>query len=74
MQLTKEETATILAALRNWQAITSDEGGNDPRETSPEHFEDVDPLSEAEIDVLCQKINLGENSKRMIAADDINEN
>jgi hypothetical protein len=56
MTLTKRETATVLAALRNWQEITSPEGGCDPREIAPEYFDD-EPLSTFEIDELCEKIN-----------------
>jgi len=57
--LTDRDIATILAALRKWQAITSPEGGCDPRQTSPAHFQDREPLNGDEIDALCEHINLG---------------
>ena len=58
MELTDRELCTILAALRNWQAITSNQGGNDPRELQPEHFSDgCQPLDEYEIDDLCERLN-----------------
>jgi hypothetical protein len=63
VNLTNRETATVLAALRNWQEITSEEGGNDPRELSPNHFEDVEPLSSKEISALCQKINFEDDDQ-----------
>lgn len=57
-------TATILAALRNWQI--SIEGGmldhieNDPDNQFRDHFADVTPLTADEIDTLCESINFGE--------------
>lgn len=56
------ETATILAALRLWQRTHK---GMTTREiawnSEPEHlhFAEVRPLSDAEIDDLCERINLG---------------
>jgi len=60
MKLTQRELATILAALRNWQDVTSDTGGNDPRELSPDHFTDCEPLDFDEIEDLCERLNTGE--------------
>lgn len=57
MKLSLNETATILAALRYWQDATSTEGGNDPRELSPEHFTHATPLDPEAIDALCERIN-----------------
>ena len=60
MKLTKEETATVLAALRMWQADVVEE------DSFPidfcDHFTDVLPLTTEEIDALCEKINLGEEA------------
>jgi hypothetical protein len=55
MELTNKETATVLAALRYWQDETRD---------YPElmddfdHFEDIEPLTDQEINDLCERINL----------------
>lgn len=57
MKLTRQEIATILAALRNWQEITTPEAGNVPGELYPDIFEDIDPLNTDEIDELCERIN-----------------
>jgi hypothetical protein len=48
MNLNKRETATVLAALRQFQTI--------PEEAYP-HFEDCAPLSPRQIDRLCERIN-----------------
>jgi hypothetical protein len=48
-----QETATVLAALRLFQL---QRGGFDHPEWSP-HFVDVGPLSNDEIDVLCERLN-----------------
>ena len=62
--MTARLTATLLAALRNWQI--SIEGGmldhiqNDPDNQFRDHFADVDPLTLEEIDTLCEDINFGE--------------
>lgn len=56
MKLTKRETATVLAALRNWQQDLQ-EGGLIPKEDLPYHFESDEPLKTEEIDALCEKIN-----------------
>lgn len=56
MKLTKRETATVLAALRNWQQDLQ-EGGLIPREDFPHHFESDEPLNTKEIDDLCRRIN-----------------
>lgn len=46
-QLSNQEISTILAALRLWQQ-ESDE---------IQHFEEVDPLTNVEIDGLCEDLN-----------------
>ena len=52
MRLTNRELATVLAALRHWQATTTPES----RRELP-HFYDVVPLSDAKIDELCDRLN-----------------
>jgi hypothetical protein len=49
----KRELATVLAALRSWQA-----GSHEPAELS-EHFDECEPLSPDEIDALCERLNDG---------------
>jgi hypothetical protein len=51
---TNRELATLLAALRRWQA--SQENGED---LAPYigHFEEHQPLSLLEIDELCERLN-----------------
>ena len=43
------ELATVLAALRHFQKRAMVE--------YPDHFFDVDPLDDSEIDALCERIN-----------------
>lgn len=54
IELSEQEIATILAALRLFQgeAVT-----RSMAEAFPGHFEDVSPLSDHEIDYLCDCIN-----------------
>lgn len=54
IELSEQEIATILAALRLFQseAVTKSMA-----EAFPGHFEDVSPLSDREIDYLCECIN-----------------
>lgn len=49
----ESETATVLAALRHWQK-TGDVAA------FPDHFEGVKPLSDEEINDLCERINCGD--------------
>lgn len=56
--LTVRETATALAALRMWQRELSRRGEELTRHDL--HFADVTPLTESEIDGLCQWLNLSE--------------
>jgi hypothetical protein len=56
--LSERELATILAALRSWQAGSI-------RSTSESlHFAHCDPLSAAEIDELCERLNCEPTSRR----------
>ncbi len=51
------ELATVLAALRHWQATVL---ASDPAATSQfEHFGDTTPLTTQEVDDLCERLNLG---------------
>jgi hypothetical protein len=56
MQFNKRETATILAALRCFQANLTRFGL-----VHMEHFHEVTPLTPEEIDALCERINCDEN-------------
>lgn len=61
MKVNFREFCQILAALRLWQR----KYGNVPpaivRDEWDEHFEDVLPLSDTEIDNLCERINFEEH-------------
>jgi hypothetical protein len=54
MTLTTRELATVVAALRHWQRSLQKAG------LSPitEHFAEVTPLGVAEIDQLCERLNI----------------
>ena len=54
MELTEQERATVLAALRYFQQHTS---GTVRVDVMPDHFADEKPLSNKQIDKLCEKIN-----------------
>lgn len=56
----KENTATILAALRLFQRTYQGKHGKEIRKDWPEHFKGVRPLSSEDIETLCQEINFGE--------------
>jgi hypothetical protein len=55
MQVTSQELATILAALRFFQANFDDK--EQMVEEMEYHFQDCEPLMYDEIDELCEKIN-----------------
>ena len=60
MNLTKRETATILAAFRFYQANFDD--NQQMKEEMPFHFQSdqpLQPLEHEEIDNLCKQINYG---------------
>lgn len=59
-QLTDRDRATILAALRHWQATVSD----GERKAFPHFSEDIEPLSDAEIDALCEMMNAESSDSR----------
>ena len=54
-RLTPRELAIILAALRHWQH-TIDPQAKTTAKTYPQ-LEEVEPLSSAEIDELCERLN-----------------
>ena len=56
-RLSDRELATVLAALRYWQQDLADNEEEGP--ICQEHFEEVTPLSVAEIDELCERLNCG---------------
>ncbi len=57
MNLTKRQTATVLAALRFFQANFNNL--DEMREEMSFHFQDNEPLDYEEIDDLCKLINCG---------------
>ena len=54
------DMATLLAALRHWQATVND----DERNAFPHFAEEIEPLSDAEIDALCEVINVASPDSR----------
>ena len=57
--LSHRELAIVLASLRLWQRAVPE---NNALDYSPLHFEADPPLSNAEIDRLCEKLNDGSKS------------
>jgi hypothetical protein len=55
VELSPREVANILAALRNWQTDALNE---DLDEAFAGHFEEHEPLTDDEIDDLCERLNL----------------
>jgi hypothetical protein len=53
--LTSRQLATVLAALRLFQ---KERGGFNRPEWYP-HFADVKPLTDRQIDTLCERLNCG---------------
>ena len=58
IELSDRDIAQLLAALRNWQTDSLNE---DLAEAFAGHFEDHEPLSDDEIDALCERINFGDS-------------
>jgi hypothetical protein len=54
IELSERERAQLLAALRNWQTDSLNE---DLIEAFAGHFEDHEPLSDDEIETLCERLN-----------------
>jgi hypothetical protein len=54
VELSIREVAQLLAALRNWQTDALNE---DLAEAFAGHFEDHEPLTDDEIDDLCERLN-----------------
>ena len=57
IELSDREISQLLAALRNWQTDSLNE---DLVEAFAGHFEDHQPLSDEEIDDLCERLNFGD--------------
>ena len=56
VELSDRDIAQLLAALRNWQTDSLNE---DLADAFAGHFEDHEPLSDDEIDALCERLNFG---------------
>ncbi|MHB1892726.1 MAG: hypothetical protein ACYCTZ_04400 [Candidatus Dormibacteria bacterium] len=56
MVLSDRELATVLAALRYWQGEC---GPEDAEAADMVHFDRCTPLTTAEIDELCERLNVG---------------
>ena len=54
IELSEREVAQVLAALRNWQLDALNE---DLVEAFAGHFEEHEPLTDDEIDGLCERLN-----------------
>ena len=54
LELSGRDIAQLLAALRNWQTDSLNE---DLADAFAGHFEDHAPLSDDEIDGLCERLN-----------------
>ena len=63
MNFDQREIATVLAALRFYQANFDDV--NEMREEMSLHFQEVEPLDHEEIDDLCERINCGPTNSLM---------
>ena len=57
IELNEREVTQLLAALRNWQ---TDGLNEDLEEAFAGHFEDHAPLTEDEIDALCERLNFAD--------------
>jgi predicted transcriptional regulator len=54
VELSPRDVAQLLAALRNWQTDSLNE---DLADAFAGHFEDHEPLTDDEIDALCERHN-----------------
>jgi hypothetical protein len=54
IEISQRELAQLLAALRNWQTDTLNE---DLADAFAGHFEDFEPMTDDEIDALCERLN-----------------
>lgn len=52
--LTDRQLATVLSALRHWQS-----NRNDLIRVTPGHFDEHRPLTDLEVDRLCERLNCG---------------
>lgn len=53
-EVTSRDLATILAALRHWQSTVK----NGERDKFPHFSKEIEPLSDDEIDTLCELLNI----------------
>jgi predicted transcriptional regulator len=60
IELSDREVAQLLAALRNWQTDALNE---DLAEAFAGHFEEHQPLTDAEIDALCERLNFADEGQ-----------
>lgn len=58
VELDSSELATVLAALREMQAVWEGKDAKTMREAFPDHFHDVKPLGTEDISTLCERINM----------------
>ncbi len=56
IEVSQRDIAQLLAALRNWQTDSLNE---DLVDAFAGHFEDHEPLTDDEIDDLCERLNFG---------------
>jgi len=57
VQLSDRDLAQLLAALRNWQIDALNE---DLADAFVDHFEEHEPLTDDEIDALCERLNFAD--------------
>lgn len=60
LKFTEKELTTMLAALRHFQDAQDDMEPEDLRNHFPHFGDGTEPLSNTEIDVLCERLNCGE--------------
>ena len=58
LNVTSREFATILAALRFWQASDRNTATNAPEYDIASDSGEVEPLGNDEIDALCERLNV----------------
>ena len=65
IELSDREIAQLLAALRNWQTDALNE---DLADAFSGHFEEHQPLSDEEIDALCERLNFADEGQVITGA------
>ena len=66
MTLNYQELSTVLAALRVFQE-GYDESTGESEYSGMSHFDDVEPLTNDQIDELCERLNCEPSPDRMVA-------